>query len=638
MQKLHRLLFLLPFALACSLLTPSPEAPLPIVTEAPVETAAPAAPRSLTVCIGGEPESLYPLNAELSASARSVLAAVYDDPYDLVNYQYQPSALTQVPSLDNGDAQIVPAQAGANASIVDADGNLTTLSAGARFRPSGCRADDCVTAYDGVSTVTLDQMVVTFRLRPELTWSDGIPVTADDSVYAYQIASADEAHSFIVPRTQTYEAADAQTVQWWGVPGFIDSSYQTNFFPPAPKHAWEQFTPAQLPEIDLASRAPLGWGAYVIKQWAAGDFIKLEKNPYYFRAAEGLPKFDELTFRFISDPNIALTELIAKRCDILDPSIRLDNHVGLLMEMQRGEQAQYFAKPGMSIEWLGMGIVPASYDDGYGVDFQTDRQDIFGDAHTRQGIVYCLNRQAIVDSVLFGLSSVPASYIPPEHPLYDPNVSALPFDPASGKSLLAQAGWRDTDGKPETPLAAVTVKNVRPGTPLLLNYYATDSTQRKQIVSLIEPALKECGIGLNVRYFSQNELYASGPAGLVFGRKFDLAEYAMGVEGIVPACNWFASAQIPNAQNDWIGTNLSGYNNPAYDSACRRTQFSLPEEDEYLQAYRATQITFSEDLPAIPLFYRLRVSAARPDLCGYSLDATANPMWNIEAFDIGECQ
>jgi len=632
--------FLILFAIllpACGLsageATQTPE-PLPsLPTIAPTQ----AQPRELTVCLGEEPATLYPYGGT-NAAARSVLAAIYDGPIDMVGYEYQPVILTQLPSLANGDAQIAATAVQAGSQIVDADGNPAVLEAGTRVRPAGCRADDCVIAYDGVSPLEMDQMVVTFRLRPDVTWSDGTPLTADDSVYAWSLASDPSAatNAYLVDRTQTYEAADAQTVQWWGKPGFIDSTYFTNFFAPAPKHAWSQFKADQLNEVDVSSRSPLGWGPYVIRDWVAGDRITLTKNPNYFRAADGYPKFDTLTFRFITDPNTALSELVAGRCDILDPSIRLDGHTGLLREMQAGEQAQAFFSPGMTIEWLGIGIVPAAYDDGYDTVFAKDRQDIFADVRTRLGIAHCLDRQKVVDTVLFGLTTVPNTYLPPEHPLYDKNIEAIPFDPSAGVSLLEQAGWMDTDGNPATPRLAVAVKNVAFNTPLQLNYYTTTATQRRQVVEILSGSLAQCGIGLNVQYFSQNDLYAPGPEGLLFGRRFDLIEFAMGVNGIEPPCEWFTGAEIPSAYNDWIGTNVTGYKNSQFDAACRSAGLALPDEPAYAESYRETQNIFSAELPAIPLYYRLRVAAARTDVCRFSLDPSANPMWNIEAFDKGE--
>jgi peptide/nickel transport system substrate-binding protein len=204
---------------------------------------------------------------------------------------------------------------------------------------------------------------------------------------------------------------------------------------------------------------------------------------------------------------------------------------------------------------------------------------------------------------------------------------------------LEQAGWKDTDGNPATPLVAVGVKNVKAGTPLLLNYDTTTTTQRRQAVDILSQSLAQCGIGLNVQYLSQVDLYAPGPEGLLFGRNFDLIEYAMGVDSVEPPCDWFTTAEIPTASNSWIGTNVTAYTNEEYDAACHAAQLALPGEQVYIDSYRQTQVLFSNELPAIPLFYRLRIAVARPDICHFDLDATANPLWNIEAFDKGEaCQ
>lgn len=635
-QKLP--LVLIAFIIMTACLTPQLQAatPTPLVaTPFPTTTPVSDAPGTLTVCLGQEPNTLYPYGAPNDA-ARSVLAAIYEGPLDTVSYEYQPVILTRIPSLENGEAQIVRTAVQAGGQVVDADGNLVSLAEGLRVHPAGCRGDDCVITYDGVSSLEMDQMVVTFRLRPDLTWADGTPLTADDSIYAFELAKDPQAvgNSYLVDRTQTYEAADEKTLQWWGMPGFIDPTYFTNFWAPAPRHAWSEFPANQLQTVDVSSRAPLGWGPYMVVEWIAGDHISLTKNPYYFREVDGYPKIDNLSFRFIPDPDVALSELVAGRCDILDPTINLDNHAGLLKEMQTAGQAKAFFTTGMNIEWLGLGLVPASYDNGY--DVRKDRQDFFADQHTRQGIAYCLDRQSVVDNVLYGLTTVPTTYVPVEHPVYDPNIESIPYDPEVGVSLLELAGWQDLDNDPTTPLQAVNVDNVAYNTPLELNYYTTTATQRKQVVEILEKSLANCGIGLNVQYFSQNDLYSSGPDGLLFGRNFDMAEYALGVNSIEPACGWFTTAEIPAESNLWSGTNLSGYSNAEWDAACLAARGALPDEPDYINSHRQTQNILAADLPSIPLYYRLRIAAARPDICNFDLDATANPLWNIESIDRGD--
>src|SRR6185503_625804 len=92
----------------------------------------------------------------------------------------------------------------------------------------------------------------------------------------------------------------------------------------------------------------------------------------------------------------------------------------------------------MTMEWLGLGITPATYDDGF--NSREDRPDFFGDERTRQAIALCLDRQKVVDTVLFGLSQVPNSYIPSDHPLYNSNIQTYEFNPTAGIQLLEQAG------------------------------------------------------------------------------------------------------------------------------------------------------------------------------------------------------
>jgi peptide/nickel transport system substrate-binding protein len=613
---------------------PTPLAPSPLPVEV-TPTPKPAAPRTMTICLGAEPNTMYPFDSPNDA-ARSVLAALDDGPIDTISYQYQPVALTKLPSLADGDAQVLPVSVKAGSKIVDAFGQLTALSAGSQLRPSGCRADNCIITYNGASQLTMDQMVVTFHMRQDLTWSDGTPLSAEDSVYGYQLAADPDTPGpkVLVNHTQAYEAVDTYTTRWSGIPGYLDPAFMTNFWSPEPKHLWSQFKAQQLPTTDIAARSPAGWGPYRMEEWVAGDHITLVKNPYYFRASEGYPKFDQLVFRFISDPNAAISELTAGHCDILDPSVRLDSQVALLQQMQQAGSIRAFIVPGMAIEWLGLGIVPAAYDKGSSLVVGA-RPDILSDPRTRQAIALCLDRQKVVDTVLFGQSSVPLSFVPTDHPLYDGTVPAYKFDPAAGLKLLEQVGWRDTDGNPATPLSAVSVRNVPAGTPLKLDYDSTPAVQRRQVIDILTKSLAQCGIGLNVQYYSQNDLYAPGPDGLLFGRRFDLIEYAMATDVVQPPCDWFTRGEIPNANDHWVGTNVTGYQSAAYDTACHAAQLALPGEPAYKTAYQQAQSIFATDLPAIPLYFRLKVAASRADVCHFDLDPSANPLWNVEAFDQG---
>jgi peptide/nickel transport system substrate-binding protein len=643
MKRLGNLLILVLLALsACA-----PQVTeIPVLPEEPTETPTPLPtlepePRSLTVCLGEEPATLYPYGG-LSSAARSVLSAVYDGPMDVSGYRHEAVILEKVPNLEDGDAQVSLLSVSAGDTVVDSSGAVVSLDAGVRVRPGGCRSDSCAVTYDGSSQIEMDQMVVTFTMLEGLTWSDGEPLTAGDSVYSFNLAASDDTpgSKFLFDRTETYEAADDVTLQWWGLPGFIDAEYYTNFWMPLPQHKWSEFSAAELLQVDVSTRAPLGWGAYLIESWESGEGIHLIKNLNYFRAESGLPKFDELTFLFMPDANAAMTALVEGTCDVLDPSINLDGQVSLLQQMQTDGQAQLLTAQTDTMEWLSFGILHASYDDGYNsTGSNPDRPDFFGDVRTRKAIAYCLDRQKVVDTVLFGLTRVPDSYLSLDHPLHNGNLQTYEFNPASGREILDQVGWIDHDNDPSTPRQSLGVTRVPNGTPLVLDYITTSATQRRQAVEIFTQSLAECGVGLNTLYLNASDLYAQGPTGPLFGRGFDLAQYAIGVNTLEPQCGWFTTDQTPREANSWVGTNVSGFSNSDFDAACEEALQVLPNEPGYT-SHQQAQAFFAFELPSIPLYMRLKVAAARPDLCGFTLDpSSVYALADIESFDYGtECE
>jgi peptide/nickel transport system substrate-binding protein len=634
--RLASLLFVLALLAACGGTAPT-ASPVPASATPASATASPTGVplRGLTICLGQEPSSLFPVDNP-SSSARAVLAAIYDGPIDTNSYGYEPVILKSLPSLANGDAQVFKKSVYVGDEVIDASNTPVTLVPGMKVRPAGCRGDGCAVVYDGKGSIEMDQMQVTFRLLSGLTWSDGFPLTTADSIFAYTLAADPNSAGsrFLLDRTKSYEAADEVTVQWWGKPGFIDTSYITNFWMPLPKHLWSQIAVDQLASSPEASHAPIGWGPYTLDEWVTGDHIALKKNPHYFRAGEGLPKFDTLTFRFIPDPSVAVSDLIAGTCDILDPSINLDGQVDLLRSMSAQNQLQTLFSTPPVMEQLAFGIHPAVYDKGYTAGL--DRPDYLGDTRVRQAIAMCIDRQKIVDGVLHGLSTVPASFVPAQAPLYNSSVTTYSFDALAANALLEKTGWRDVDNNPATPRQAWGVQNVPNGTLLELDYLTTNAAQRVQVSTIVADSLAQCGIKVNIKYLDQTELYATGPDGSLFGRNFELAEFAMGSTGLEQPCEWFSSSEIPNAANYWVGTNVSGYSNPAFDAACQAVQQSVADEPAHADAYRMAQSMFAQDLPVFPLYWRVKVAAARPEICHFALDPTASSsLWNVELFDSG---
>lgn len=614
--------------------TVSPADPEPASAQYP--TAQPEPQKELTLCLGYEPNTLYPYDSP-NPAAKSILSAIYEAPITHRSYGYQAGVLQKVPSIKDGDVTFASVPVEEGDWIVDAEGSIKELVQGVRVYPAGCHERDCILTYKTDMELSMEQMNVTFSMV-DLQWADGEPITSDDSVYAFDlaIASNDPSQSYILERTEAYEAVDPLSVNWQGVPGFRDNTYMMNFWQPMPYHMWSAFESAELNSTDVAAHYPLGWGAFVVDEWFPGESMRLVKNPLYYRADEGLPYLDVLNVLFVEDPNVAIASLLDGECDLLDPTIPLDGQVELLQDLDSSGQAQLLYSEQMSVESLYLGINPAVYDDG--ITSGNDRAELLSNPRTRQAIAMCLDRQKVVDSVLHGLVSVPDSYIPNEHPLYTPLLDLYAFNPTEGAALLEDIGWRDVDNDENTPRRAYGVAGVPAESELVLNYITTTTIQRRQSSEILVAALNHCGIGVNVEYLDPEEFYAPAPDGVLLGRNFDLAQFAMGNESLLPRCDWFMSDAVPNAENDWFGANISGYRNDEFDAACQSAQHSLHGEVDFEKNYRQTLAIYAEELPAIPLYPYLRVAAARADMCGFDLDPTAqSTLWNVAEFDYGEC-
>ena len=401
---------------------------------------------------------------------------------------------------------------------------------------------------------------------------------------------------------------------------------------PLPEHAWGGLAAAELLEAEISSRSPLGWGAYVVSEWVQGDHITLKKNPLYFRAAEGLPAFETLVFRFLGQPaDNNIEALLSGECDLVDDTTLLDEQLELILELEQAGKLNAHVSLGPELELFSFGIKPSSYDDGYYL-MQDDRPDIFGDVRVRQAFMQCMDRQAIQEAVLFSLAEVPVSYLPPGNPLLDPSLQAAAFDPAAGALLLDEAGWMDLDGDPATPRTALGITGIEDGTPLSISYATSQAPVRETMAQILAKSLNQCGIQVDVKYYQPADLYAAGPDGVGFGRNFDMLQW-----GYQPVCSTFASWQIPTAENKWIGMNIAGYSSEAYNQACQQVVQAGTASLEAQQAANAeVQRLLAQDVPFVPLFFHPHIAVSRTDLCGFEMkSSTRSSLWGIETYRIG---
>jgi peptide/nickel transport system substrate-binding protein len=646
--------------------TPEPVVETLVVTEVveatPVETIQvvtptpePEGPRTLVICAGFEPETLYPYGEWSPGIRGKVHEAIADggwNAFDENSFAYQPVILEKVPNLADGDATLAPVSVAEGDRVVDAKGEVVTLDPAAEpplmLAPAG--GGDPV-PYQG-GEFEMDQLSATFKLLSGLLWSDGAPLTASNSVYAFNLLADPDTpgyeYKFTIARTASYEALDDLTTLWVGLPGYKDSEYFTNFFGPAPEHIWGGYSAAELLTAEVSHLKPVGWGAYIIDEWVDRESITLHKNPNYFRAEEGLPRFDTLIFRFIGlDSTANIAALLSGECDVVDGNGLRDQPELLNDLVAAGQINASFASDGIGWEHLDFGIQHVDYDDGY--QLEVDRPDFFGEVQVRQAFAMCLDRQALVDTVIFGQSLVMDTYLSPQHPLYNPDVRHYDFDLQAGSALLEEVGWVDDDGDPHTPRIAQGVTNVPEGTPLVVAYDSRHG-KREQIAAFIQESLAECGIQVNIQVYSSGaEYFADGPEGVIFGRNFDLSEFSWG-GFFEPPCDLFLSTSVPGpADEDWVsiqdgvertfgisgwgGSNNPGFVNEDYDGACNMALGSLPGQPEYETAHLEAQRIFAEQLPVVPLFSSAGFGpATRPDMCGL----IGGDFWNLEEFDYGE--
>jgi peptide/nickel transport system substrate-binding protein len=610
------------------------EVPLTLTTGTPIQAATatpsppPPAPKTLIVCLRSEPTSLY-LYGDQSPEAAAVRQALYDGPVDLVDYQFQPVAIEKLPGFEDGDARVETISVGSGEVVLHPDTlRPQNLRVGQTYLPAGCRSADCLRTFWG-GQVEMDRLVVEFELREGLTWSDGTPVTAGDSLFSFQLdADRDTPTSkYMIDRTAEYLALGEKRLRWVGIAGFLDLEYQGNVWTPLPQHLLGELSAAEILASTLASRTPIGYGAYQVAGWESGVAITLHPNPHYFRSQEGLPAFDALLFRFIGgDVREASAQLLSGECDVLDESVLRGAELRAVVAQAQSGNIQLLSAPGVIVERLDFNL------DSLG---SGPLRSSLRDIRLRRAIRHCIDGGGLLDQSLEGLGAVADSYLPPMHPGYLAAPDGTGFDPQAGIALLEQYGWLDQDGDPATPRTSAGVAGVSVGTPLILSYLAADTPLQQAVSSALERQLGACGVGLQIDLLPAAELYATWPDGPVFGRTFELVGWGWPA-GISPPCDMFLGAEVPGAGHG-LGINASGYREEPYDRACRAAQLSGPQDDSVWQATFQTQAVLVDRVPTIPLLVLPRLLAAAPHICGLRINSTSGSMlWAVEEFDAGE--
>lgn len=570
-------------------------------TLAPTPTATEIPPLVLNICIAEEPVGLYRYDGSTSQAKQSIFSAIYIDLLETEPDTNRSLFFESIPTEENGGVllQAVPVKVGQ--PVLDAAGNVVYLAEGTLIEHAINISVANPVTWNFEQDYQMNQFTVTFKLLPGLKWSDGETLVAEDFVFSYHLAERSRLghYQWALERTNSLIAVDEQTLVWTGIPGFVPRHLEDILWQPLPSHQLKDFSDAELIVSELTTRIPVGWGAYRLVNWNAGNQIVLEKNPHFIMAQQGIPAYDELVFQVEPELEAALQKLHNGQCDVLDKTYRLEALEKSQLETLSTEN-RLIAENWEPVQQLVFGIQPAAYDDGLYSQWTSERQDIFGDLETRKAIAACIDADSLVMDYL--TEHLPEDLIPPQ--------ANLPSQSSDPNTWLEEIGWILTSGDEGMQRSALGVPNVLDGTYLRFNLSTGQSLVDQRISEEIIDRLKACGISVTKLSMPLAELYRPGPEGSLFGRNFDMALVSWQPEHL-DLCQMYTSDQVPSSINSWVGTNLAGLSSTDFDEACWENTTWLSGEDGQDSA-----VLMAEYLPAIPLMphYRLWVASDRISL------------------------
>jgi peptide/nickel transport system substrate-binding protein len=613
----------MPTTATATLSPATPATPLfqPTATAVSTPTPAPNA-NELIICQANEPDSLY-LYSQPSLAQQHIHHTIYETLYTQRNYSYQPLGLSKLPQLSEGDARLETITVSAGDIVVDTAGIVIPLDLG--IAVSDASGQPVIFAGSPINVV---QMVVEFELEP-MVWSDGQPVTAADSVFSFNLARMPAAvvtseQRQRLGRTADYEAAGERTVRWVGLPGWRDSHYFLNVWPPLPAHRLSIYTPAQLSQVEETVRRPLASGPFVINEWVQGSHMRLIPNPHYHRA--GTVALDGLLIRFIDNPNQMVSELLAGRCHLATHDSINPEQVPFFQEAAAAGLLLPHFQAGPAFELLAFGV------QSFGVEEPDIMSGWFADEQVRQAAAMCINRERLVAELLGGITAVMPAYIQPAHPLLPGDLHRWPYDVEAANSLLDDAGYLDINGN--------GIRQNEAGEPFTVRLLSSESELHSLTVNLIAENLAACGLTVTPVYLSELELFDPSPASPLAGRRFDLALLRQTTFIEPPCIHWQTAAitgPVSAGFGGWGAANVTGWSDAAFDEACQAAQQAFWNSEPYRLLHRTALRRFVDSVPALPLYSSLKVALTRPELVNFSLDPTQpSELWNVGAFVLRE--
>lgn len=371
---------------------------------------------------------------------------------------------------------------------------------------------------------------MTWHLQPGVKWSDGAEFTADDVLFTLDFVK----HTPDVYNQSQYnhivsaKVIDKNTItmKWDGLYTFYPGLFEAIL----PKHILGKLGWGEIAKSDGYNRGPqfIGTGPFMFKEWKTGEYIRLVRNPNYWRGKQ-YPKLDEMVFQFVPDQNARFNAMKSGRY-----------HIG---EIEATQVKGMNGANGFSVKMVPSNVF---YFIGFNVASPGGRPELFGDQRVRQAFYYAINRKAIVDQLLEGTVKIANSPIPSSSPYCNTQMRAPEYNPAKAKQLLAEAGWKPgSDG--------ILQKNgVRFSFKWLCNSARAD---RIAIAQVVQAQLKEVGINSTMETL---EASAWTQRWRSFNYEVQIGGWFMGSD--VSPTNYYCTRNGVQGSN-----NFTGFSNPDLD-------------------------------------------------------------------------
>jgi peptide/nickel transport system substrate-binding protein len=430
---------------------------------------------------------------------------------------------------------------------------------------------------------------VAFALRKNVRWHDGRPFSSADVKFTFEqvLAKYHPRTKVALANLKGVETPDAHTAVMQFSKPYGPLLQQVNCEEAAilPRHLYEGTDLLKNPR----NWEPIGTGPFKFQEFVGSSHLAMRRNDDFWR--EGLPYLDRLIVKIIPDPMARILALEAGEVDYIQTTYLL-----------RQEVARLAQKPGLQV----------NYDSDLPGDFLLFfnlRQKPLGDKRVRQALAMAINRDQLVEQVLYGLGNPGRSAIDSRIKwAHNPEVDyrqLYPFDPARAGRLLDEAGYPRGAGGVRLRLRLL-FKAAWAGHPAMAD--------------IIRSNLQDLGVQLTLE-----PLEAQVADDRAFNKfDFDLALYyftTVGDPGV-----GISRVYVTNEGRRPF-TNPTGYSNPRVDELfARGGSFLLQEERR--RPYFEVQRILADDLPTLVLAERTEVDAASAKFKGLWISARPYDQWD----------